>query len=54
VADRRKLKAGEWSYVRQVSSVKIDVMESDRTKTRRDDCCGNKQVNDTLLPTLSE
>ena len=28
-ADGRKLKAGEWFYVRQVGSVKIDVINSD-------------------------
>jgi hypothetical protein len=39
VADRRKLEAGEWSYIRQVGSVKIDVMKSCRSKTRRDNRC---------------
>ncbi len=50
VPDRRKLKAGEWSYVRKVGSVKIDVIESDCNKSGRDDCCAYKQVNETPLP----
>ena len=54
VADRRKLKAGEWSYVRKVGSVKIDVIEYDCNKSDRDDCCAYKQVNDTPLPTQSD
>jgi hypothetical protein len=41
VADRRKLKAGEWSYVRQVGSIKIDVIESDCNESGRNDSCAN-------------
>ena len=46
----RKPKAGEWSYVRKVGSVKIEVMESDREKSGRDDRCANKQIKNPLLP----
>ena len=48
MADRRKPKAGEWSYVRKVGSVKIEVMESDREKSGRDDRCANKQIKSLL------
>jgi hypothetical protein len=42
VADRRKLEAGEGSYVRQVGSVKIDVMESDCKEGGRNEYCADK------------
>jgi hypothetical protein len=51
VADRRKLEAGEGSYVRQVGSVKIDVMESNYNESDRNEYCGNKKVTDTPFPT---
>jgi hypothetical protein len=41
VADRRKLKTGKWFYVRQVGSVKIDVIESHCNERGRNDCCAN-------------
>ena len=53
VADRRKLKTGKWFYVRQVGSVKIDVMKSDSNDGGRNDCYANEQVNDTPLATPS-
>jgi len=53
VADRGKLKAGEWSYVRQVGAVKIDVMESDCNESGRNDCCANDKVKDAPFPTQS-
>ena len=40
----------EWSYVRKVGSVKIEVMESDREKSGRDDRCANKQIKNPPLP----
>jgi hypothetical protein len=51
VADRRKLEAGEGSYVRQVGSVKIDVMESNCNESDRNEYCANKKVTDTPFPT---
>ena len=42
VPDRRKLEAGEGSYLRQVGSVKIDVMESDCKEGGRNEYCADK------------
>jgi hypothetical protein len=51
VADRRKLEAGEGSYVRQVGSVKIDVMESDCNEGGRNEYCANEKATDHPSPT---
>jgi hypothetical protein len=51
VADRRELEAGEGSYLWQVGSVKIDVMESGCNEGGRNENYANKKVTDTPFPT---
>src|SRR4030095_2050741 len=50
-ADGRKLKAGECFYVRQTTSVKVDVVKSDRYESGQNRGCANDNVKHPSLPT---
>ncbi len=54
MSDGRELKTGEWSNVRQVGSVKIDVMESGCNQNNREDCCASCKLKDDSPPPQSD
>ena len=45
-ADLRKLKTGEWFHVRQVGSIKKDVIESGCNECCRSDRCAHERANE--------
>jgi len=47
VADPREFEADEWFQVRQISSVKIDVMESNRSESDHDEGTNEKRGGGT-------